>query len=70
MKSLLETDSDKEFFEKEYKNAGEINFEIERLEKQEPDGRTKEYSPWVKKMNHLFVLYNKSTNFAAYKIIK
>lgn len=59
-----------ELLEKKYVNAGEINFDIEALEKEQPDGRTKEYSEWVEKINYLFDLYNKSVNFAAYKLIK
>ena len=59
-----------ELKEKKYINAGEINQDIEELEKLQPDGRTKEYNEWEEKINYLYGIYNKMINFAAYKIIK
>jgi hypothetical protein len=59
-----------EFFEKTYLNAGAVNKEIEKLEEEKPDARTKMYGEWEKKINHLYSIYNKLANFAAYKLIK
>jgi hypothetical protein len=54
---------------KEYTNCGEIKDEIDTLEDNIPDKRTKEYKEWQKKINFLFEKYNKCCNFTAYKLI-
>ena len=54
---------------KVYLNAGEVQQEIEKLEKKGEtiDKRTKEFDIWREEINILFDLYNKEVGFKAYK---
>lgn len=60
-------DDDLAFFSKEYTNAGILNQEIEKLEDNIPDKRTKEFQKWKDKINFLIDIYNRIGGFKAYK---
>lgn len=61
-------DNEIEFFKKEYLNLGEVNNEIEKLEKEKPDARTSDYKIWVKKINFLMKIYNSKASFKSFKL--
>lgn len=54
---------------KEYKFAGELDEDIEYLEANSPDKRTKEYSEWKTVINSLYARYNEIVGFKCYKQI-
>ena len=54
----------------EFKNAGEVQQEIEQLELKEPQIGTIEHNRWEDEMNLLYRTYNKLVKFKAYKKIK
>jgi len=59
--------SDEEFFKQEFENCGEIQPLIDELEDNCPDGRTKAYGLWEKKMEFLIKKYNMLAAFKAYR---
>lgn len=60
-------DEDLAFFSKEYINLGQVHSEIEKLENNIPDKRTKEYEKWKTKVNFLIDVYNKLASFKSFK---
>lgn len=54
----------------EFKDAGEVQLEIEKLELEEPKQGTIEHNRWEEQMNILFSKYNKFVKFKAYRIFK
>lgn len=60
-------DNDLAFFSKQYLNLGEVNAEIEKMEADIPDKRTKEYEKWKEKVNFLINIYNTLGHFRVFK---
>lgn len=63
---------DEDFYQRTFLNAGEIDLEIEKLEKEEDsyDKRSKEYKEWKNKINHLIMKFNQEVGHKALKIYK
>lgn len=59
-----------EFYARTFLNAGEIDLEIEKLETEKIDKRSKEFKEWKNKMNFLIEKYNNEVGHKAMKIIK
>lgn len=59
-----------DIFKKKYENCAQVDEDIEKLENEIPDKRTKEYREWKEKMNYLFLLYNKFVKFKAFAPIR
>jgi len=56
-------------FEVKYDNLGQLQEEIDKLEDNIPDKRTKEYSLWTERINYLHNLYNSLSDDKLYKIV-
>lgn len=55
--------------EKEYENCGDLDELIQKIELEQPDKKTKEYSLWLNKINLLYMEYNKLVKFKCYKML-
>lgn len=55
---------------KEYLNCGDLQEDINILEDNIPDERTKEYKEWTIKINNLMEKYNTFAGEKIYKLIK
>jgi hypothetical protein len=61
------SEDDISFFGKEWLNLGELNNEIEKMENNIPDKRTKDYESWKNKINFLIETYNALASYRNYK---
>lgn len=48
----------------------ELDDLIQKLEKEEPDRRTKEHKSWLESINKLYTEYNRLVKFKCYKMLK
>jgi len=52
-----------------YVNCGDVQNDIDILQENEPDGRTKEWQIWKEQINSLFLKYNEFAGEKIYKLI-
>jgi hypothetical protein len=52
-----------------YVNCGDVQNDIDILQENEPDGRTKEWQIWKEQINSLFLKYNGFAGEKIYKLI-